>query len=34
MDADESFKGVIARVVEQGGTAVALGGIDTGKTTF
>lgn len=30
----EAFESMIARIVERGGTAVALGGVDTGKTTF
>src|SRR5438093_7737732 len=30
----DAFETVIARIVEKGGMAVALGGMDTGKTTF
>jgi polynucleotide 5'-hydroxyl-kinase GRC3/NOL9 len=30
----DAFETVIARIVEKGGMAVALGGIDSGKTTF
>lgn len=30
----EAFETMVARIVERGGTAVALGGVDTGKTSF